>query len=157
MQFLQWVHVYGQKFNAKKELVAGTYMGVKIYRFYIRCTTCSTSITFKTDPKNSNYVCEFGATRNIEGYQNDKDEAEKERYEKLKEEEDDAMKKLENKTLSNQAEMDAMDALEEIQTINRRNQGIDTDVLISKLRADGAVEETSTVVVQLSTLVSPRG
>jgi hypothetical protein len=38
----------------------------QIFRFYIKCTLCSTEITFKTDPKNADYICEQGASRNFE-------------------------------------------------------------------------------------------
>jgi ribosomal protein S27E len=54
----------GKKFNARKETVSGeTYIGIKIYRFYVRCTRCSNEITFKTDPKRADYVSEHGAVR----------------------------------------------------------------------------------------------
>jgi len=57
----------GKKFNSKKETVLGEeYLGVKIFRFYQRCTRCSSEFTIKTDPKNSDYVCERGVTRNFE-------------------------------------------------------------------------------------------
>jgi DNA-directed RNA polymerase subunit RPC12/RpoP len=36
--------------------------GIQIYRFYISCPRCSQQITFKTDPKNADYVIEHGAT-----------------------------------------------------------------------------------------------
>ena len=42
----------GKKFNGRKETVQGEeYYGIKIFRFYIKCTGCSAEITFKTDPK----------------------------------------------------------------------------------------------------------
>ena len=57
----------GTKFNMRKETVIGEdYLGVEIYRFYLRCLKCSALSTFKTDPKNSNYVVEEGVTRNYE-------------------------------------------------------------------------------------------
>jgi hypothetical protein len=73
----------GKKFNAKKETAQGEeYYGIKIFRFYIvrplllyvytcadrlqKCTRCSAEITFKTDPKNADYICEHGAKRNFE-------------------------------------------------------------------------------------------
>ena len=41
-------------------------MGLQIFRFYIKCTLCSTEITFRTDPKNADYLAEHGASRNFE-------------------------------------------------------------------------------------------
>lgn len=58
----------GKKFNARKETAKEEYMGLKIFRFYIKCTLCSAEITFKTDPKNADYVCEHGAKRNFENW-----------------------------------------------------------------------------------------
>jgi len=38
----------GRKFNARKEDVIGeTYLGIQIYRFYMKCTKCLREITFK--------------------------------------------------------------------------------------------------------------
>jgi hypothetical protein len=56
-----------KKFNAKKEKVLDEdYLGLAIFRFYIKCPVCSSTITFKTDPKNTDYTCETGAQRNFE-------------------------------------------------------------------------------------------
>ena len=42
-------YVYkGKKFNARKESAIGEeYLGIQIYRFYIRCPQCLSEITFK--------------------------------------------------------------------------------------------------------------
>jgi hypothetical protein len=39
---------------------------LQIYRFYYRCTNCAAEFTMKTDPKNTDYQLEEGATRNYE-------------------------------------------------------------------------------------------
>ena len=40
----------GKKFNSRKEFTGETYIGVKILRLYVKCPTCASQITFKTDP-----------------------------------------------------------------------------------------------------------
>jgi hypothetical protein len=123
----------GKKFNSRKENVVGDdYMGIRKYRFIIKCSVCSAEISFKTDPKNSDYECESGATRNFEIWkENDavisEDAKEREMEEKL-----DAMKALENRTLDSKIEMDVLDALDEIKAINQRHERIDTEHLINK-------------------------
>ena len=44
-----------------------------VYRFYMRCSACSAEITFKTDPANTGYSVEAGATRNYEPWRDKKD------------------------------------------------------------------------------------
>ncbi|OWK12017.1 CCDC94 [Cervus elaphus hippelaphus] len=57
----------GKKFNARKETVQKeSYLGLPIFRFYIKCTRCLAEITFKTDPENTDYTMEHGATRNFQ-------------------------------------------------------------------------------------------
>ncbi|BEI87059.1 hypothetical protein CcaverHIS002_0704050 [Cutaneotrichosporon cavernicola] len=59
----------GKKFNARKETAVGEeYLGIKVFRFYIKCPVCSSEITFKTDPKQGDFVPEHGATRNFENW-----------------------------------------------------------------------------------------
>jgi len=83
----------GTKFNMRKETCAEEYLGIKIYRFYFKCTRCYAELSMKTDPKNHDYVCELGATRNYEPWR-DVANAENKLRAKKEEEEEDAMQKL---------------------------------------------------------------
>jgi Saf4/Yju2 protein len=136
----------GKKFNSRKEDMPGEdYMGIRKFRFYIKCSVCSAEITFCTDPKNSDYECESGALRNFEMWrENDKIVEEDE---KVRQEEDkiDAMKALENRTLDSKVEMDVLDALDEIQAINQRHERVDTNAVLGSLferTAASAVDKT---------------
>ncbi|KAK7544888.1 CWC16 protein [Phyllosticta citribraziliensis] len=114
----------GRKFNARKETTDEKYYAIQIFRFYIRCTRCSSTITFKTDPKHMDYECERGAKRNFEPWRESKlaEETEEERLDRLEREEAerDAMAELETKTLDAKTEMAIADALDEIRTRNAR-------------------------------------
>jgi hypothetical protein len=126
----------GRKFNARKENSQEKYYNISIFRFYIRCTRCSSEITFKTDPKNMDYTCEKGAIRNFEPWRNTKEveETEEERLNRLEEEENEsAMEKLETKTLDSKREMQIADALDEIRTRNARNERVDEEEIMGKL------------------------
>ncbi|KAK7041693.1 Pre-mRNA-splicing factor cwf16 [Paramarasmius palmivorus] len=113
----------GKKFNARKETVDGEdYYGIKIFRFYIKCTLCSAEITFKTDPKNTDYAAEHGASRNFEPWRDEAAVEEEDRLAKLEEEENNPMKALENRTVDSKREMDILDALQDIRARNARNE-----------------------------------
>lgn len=89
----------GTKFNSRKETVRGeSYLGIPIYRFYIRCSRCASEFTIKTDPENSDYICENGATSNFDGMKEQRKLIEQEKRKKEMEEEENAMKRLENKS-----------------------------------------------------------
>ncbi|TFK26355.1 DUF572-domain-containing protein [Coprinopsis marcescibilis] len=115
-------YVYkGKKFNARKETVEGEdYFGIKIFRFYIKCTQCSAEITFKTDPKNTDYTAEHGASRNFEPWREEQSVEEEDRLAKLDEEENNPMKALENRTVDSKREMEILDALQDIRARNAR-------------------------------------
>ncbi|TPX37781.1 hypothetical protein SeLEV6574_g07876 [Synchytrium endobioticum] len=124
----------GKKFNARKERVDGeNYLGIQIFRFYIRCTRCSAELTFKTDPKNSDYICEGGAQRNFEPWREEKIISEELAAERAQEEEYNPMKALENRTVDSKREMDILDALDEIQTRNARNERVDADAVLERV------------------------
>ena len=135
-------YVYkGKKFNARKEIVKGEeYYGVKIFRFYIKCPKCSAEITFKTDPKNTDYAAEHGASRNFEPWKvaepTDEDadplahliEEEERQGEEL-----DPMKALEQRTLESKREMDIADALQDLRTRNARNERVNVEAVTESL------------------------
>jgi len=125
----------GKKFNARKETVEGEdYYGIKIFRFYIKCTLCSAEITFKTDPKNTDYSAEHGASRNFEPWREEKAVEEEDRLAKLEEEENNPMKVLENRTVDSKREMDILDALHDIRARNARNERVGkSDDIIGRL------------------------
>lgn len=139
----------GRKFNARKETTEEKYLSIAIYRFYIRCTRCSGEITFKTDPKNMDYVCERGAKRNFEPWRDPQadayheteeqrlDRLEREENEELEKAEKDKMVELEEKMMDSKREMAVADALDEIRTRNariERNEAKGDDVAIANVR-----------------------
>ena len=126
----------GKKFNGRKETVQGeNYYGIKIFRFYIKCPTCSAEITFKTDPRNANYTVEHGVSRNFEPWREGKEEdKEADPLAHLLEEEgieasddEDAMKALERRTEESRREMEVMDALQDIRSRNARMDRVNVD------------------------------
>ncbi|CAB4441163.1 unnamed protein product [Rhizophagus irregularis] len=134
----------GKKFNARKETVEGeTYYSIKIFRFYIKCPRCSAEITFKTDPRNTDYVAEHGAQRNFEPWREERLAGEESKLLKELEEENNPMKALENRTIDSKIEMDVLDALDEIRTRNARNERVDADALLDKLVDQDIVKEKS--------------
>lgn len=111
----------GKKFNARQETVKDeNYLGIKIYRFYIKCDVCRGEFTIKTDPKNTDYVCEFGAHRTYNA-KKAREEAEAEEQRQREEDEKDAMVALENRTSESKNSLDINDALEEIMELNIAN------------------------------------
>lgn len=132
----------GKKFNSRKEeVLEETYHGIRIYRFYIKCVTCSAEITFKTDPKRGDYTAEHGAQRNFEPWREQEDEQAAADLQKDEEEKGDAMKALENRTLDSKREMDILDALDEIKAINQRHARVDTDALLQQNQEKGRKKE----------------
>lgn len=132
----------GKKFNSRKEeVLEENYHGIRIYRFYIKCITCSSEITFKTDPKRGDYVAEHGCQRNFEPWRETEDEQEAAIAQRAEEEKGDAMKALENRTLDSKREMDILDALDEIKAINQRHAKVDTDKLLQQHADEGKLSK----------------
>lgn len=132
----------GTKFNSRKEDVEGeTYLGIQIFRFYFKCSRCSAELTMMTDPQNSDYIMEAGASRNYEPWRAT-DEATDEAVKKRETEElGDAMKALENRTLDSKQEMDIMAALDEMKSMRSRHATVPVDDMIAALRRTASEKE----------------
>lgn len=125
----------GKKFNARKEDVEGQdYLGIRIYRFYIKCTRCLQEISFKTDPRNTDYEIEAGATRNFMALKLAEEQAQREEDERKEEEATNPMKLLENRTQQSKNELELLESLEELKDLNRRQHSVDTlvDTLLNR-------------------------
>ncbi|KAG8364787.1 hypothetical protein BUALT_Bualt18G0035100 [Buddleja alternifolia] len=132
----------GTKFNSRKEDVIGeTYLGIQIFRFYFKCTKCSAEITYKTDPQNSDYVVESGATRNFEPWRAEDEGTEEEQKKRKAEEMGDAMKSLENRTLDSKREMDILAALDEMKSMKSRHATVSVDAMLETLQRSNEAKE----------------
>ncbi|CAG0918957.1 unnamed protein product [Notodromas monacha] len=139
----------GKKFNARKEDVDNmSYLGIRIYRFYIKCTRCLSEISFRTDPEATDYVLEAGATRNFQALKLAEEAAEREEAARLEEEKNNPMKArfiflLEKRTQQSKYEMDMLETLEELKELNQR-QGASLDESLDQMlrrkAQDAAVE-----------------
>ncbi|XP_048425823.1 splicing factor YJU2 isoform X2 [Pyrus x bretschneideri] len=124
----------GTKFNSRKEDVVGeTYLGIQIFRFYFKCTKCSAELAMKTDPQNSDYVVEAGATRNFEPWRNEDEEVDKEKQKRESEEMGDAMRALENRTQDSKREMDVMAALDEMKSMKEKRIEEEDEAVIKSI------------------------
>ncbi|XP_012533504.1 splicing factor YJU2 [Monomorium pharaonis] len=133
----------GKKFNARKEDVEGDdYLGIRIYRFYIKCTRCLQEISFKTDPKNTDYEIEAGATRNFMALKLAEEQAQREEDEEKEEEATNPMKLLEKRTLQSKQELELLESLEELKDLNRRQQTIDYDQMLEQYDTEAAKQRT---------------
>ncbi|KAJ7569120.1 hypothetical protein O6H91_01G061600 [Diphasiastrum complanatum] len=132
----------GTKFNSRKEDVVGeTYLGIQIFRFYFKCSRCSAELTMKTDPQNSDYVMEAGATRNFELWRAADEAVDGAKKKRESEELGDAMKALENRTLDSKQEMDILAALDEMKSMRARHSKVETEDMLRALQKTTEVKE----------------
>ncbi|XP_055532448.1 splicing factor YJU2 [Wyeomyia smithii] len=132
----------GKKFNARKEDVENEdYLGIRIYRFYIKCTRCLQEISFKTDPRNTDYEIEAGATRNFMALKLAEEQARREEEEAREEEATNPMKLLENRTQQSRNEIELLESLEELRDLNRRQQEVDYDQMLQQYDPTESIRE----------------
>eukprot|EP00019_Armaparvus_languidus_P007428 CAMPEP_0168597920 /NCGR_PEP_ID=MMETSP0420-20121227/11025_1 /TAXON_ID=498008 /ORGANISM="Pessonella sp." /LENGTH=135 /DNA_ID=CAMNT_0008635011 /DNA_START=148 /DNA_END=552 /DNA_ORIENTATION=+ len=108
----------------------------------MKCPRCSSQFTIKTDPENSDYVSEWGCTRNFEKWKTEGDIRQELQQKQDKEEENDAMRALENRTRESKIEMDILDGLDEIRSLNARNSKLTIDQVLnaqSKKQQDSGI------------------
>ncbi|CAH2063444.1 unnamed protein product, partial [Iphiclides podalirius] len=131
----------GKKFNARKEDVENEdYLGIRIYRFYIKCTRCLQEISFKTDPKNTDYEIEAGATRNFMALKLAEEQAKREEEEQKEEEANNPMKLLEYRTEQSRQEIELLESLEDLKELNRRQQSVDYEGMLKQYQSETAEE-----------------
>ncbi|KAF3439944.1 hypothetical protein FNV43_RR18222 [Rhamnella rubrinervis] len=129
----------GTKFNSRKEDVIGEkYLDIQVFRFYFKCTKCSAELSMKTDPKNSDYVVESGATRNFEPWREEDEVVDSEKRKREAEEMGDAMKGLENRTLDSKREMDGLAALDEMKSMKSRHATVSVESMLEALQRSAA-------------------
>lgn len=132
----------GKKFNARKEDVENdTYLGIRIYRFYIKCTRCLQEISFKTDPQNTDYEIEAGATRNFMALKLAEEQAKREDDELKEEEANNPMKLLENRTEQSKNEIELLESLEELKDLNSRHETIDYEALLQQYDPSESIQQ----------------
>lgn len=125
----------GKKFNARKETVQNElYLGLPIFRFYIKCTRCLAEITFKTDPENTDYSMEHGATRNFQAEKLIEEEEKKIQQEREDEELNNPMKVLENRTRDSKLEMEVLENLQELKELNQRQAQVDFEGMLGQYK-----------------------
>eukprot|EP00892_Ulva_mutabilis_P006910 jgi/Ulvmu1/4591/UM002_0320.1 len=140
----------GTKFNCKKEDVAGeNYLGLQIFRFYMHCRKCSAEITYTTDPQNHDYKMEHGATRNFEAVKHEQSIEEALKAKRAAEDED-KLKRIENKTADAKREMDMFEKLDDMLHTKGQHATVTTEAAIAALTARAEDEVRATGVGDLT-------
>nr|XP_023418730.1 coiled-coil domain-containing protein 94-like [Cavia porcellus] len=121
----------GKKFNARKETVQNeVYLGLPIFRFYIKCTRCLAEITFKTDPENTDYTMEHGATRNFQAEKLLEEEEKRVQKEREDEELNNPMKVLETAPRTRSWRWRCWRTLQELKDLNQRQAQVDFEAML---------------------------
>lgn len=132
----------GKKFNARKENVEGKdYLGIPIFRFYIKCTRCLQEISFRTDPRNTDYEIEARATRNFMALKLAEEQAQREEDERVADEATNPLKLLENRMKQSKQELELLESLEELKDLNKQQRIIDYDGILSQFEMKTEVEQ----------------
>ncbi|KAI9083152.1 hypothetical protein K1719_034885 [Acacia pycnantha] len=101
----------------------------------------------KTDPKNSDYIVESGATRTrtLEPWREEDEEKANMKQKREADEMGDAMKSLENRTLDSKREMDILAGLDEMKSMKSRHATVSVDAMLEALQRTAAGKENQLV------------
>ncbi|PIA41452.1 hypothetical protein AQUCO_02200103v1 [Aquilegia coerulea] len=133
----------GTKFNSRIEQDSqNMYLDIiKIYRLYFKCSNCSAEIIIKTDPKNSDYIVETGATRNRESCWSHPHPHKEE-----KEEKSSMMESLEMKRLESVRQLALLASLEELKSLKSVQATLTSDHLLNSLKCTNKPEDNNQVL-----------
>lgn len=125
----------GTKANCRKELLYNeAYLGINVYRIYMHCKSCYAEITFKTDPKNCDYIVEKGATRHFEPFRKILVEnaiEEKRRLLGTK------VQEAEEQAIDTQKEMDHMRELERLRAVSNKEDMANFQEILKRKQEEG--------------------
>lgn len=134
------------------------YLGLRHYRFYIRCPLCCAEIIWRvsslsfifyvnccsqTDLESGDYVLESGAKRNFEALKTAEELEAKRQAEEEEELANNPMKLLEKRTDQSKQEMEMVEVIEDLKQLNQRQATMEADhVLLRQMwREEEAVKE----------------
>lgn len=136
------------KFNTKKEAVVDeTYNNLTIYRFYIRCPGCISTIIFRTNPREAGYEIESGAIENFKAAKVSERQAREEAEAQEEEDKINPMKNLENRTKASKQQMEASEQIQNLRAIKHKLNTVDIDSLIREKRKEISNEATSQTTI----------
>nr|CAH8863376.1 unnamed protein product [Trichobilharzia regenti] len=124
-----------KKFNSRMETAENVdYLGLRHYRFYIRCPLCCAEIIWRTDLESGDYVLESGAKRNFEALKTAEELEAKRQAEEEEELANNPMKLLEKRTDQSKQEMEMVEVIEDLKQLNQRQATMEADhVLLRKM------------------------
>ncbi|KAL5964047.1 Splicing factor YJU2 [Taenia solium] len=134
-----------KKFNSRMETAEGVdYLGLRHYRFYIRCPGCCAEIIWRTDLESNDYVIESGAKRNFEALKTAEELEAKRAAQEEEELANNPMKLLEKRTNQSKYEMETAEAIDDLKEMNKRQATMETDnFLLRKLWQEQEAEKAA--------------
>ncbi|NXF26856.1 YJU2 factor, partial [Rhodinocichla rosea] len=88
----------------------------------------------QTDPENTDYTMEHGATRNFQAEKLLEEEEKRMQKEREEEELNNPMKVLENRTKDSKLEMEVLENLQELKELNQRQANVDFEAMLKQYK-----------------------